>query len=61
MCWWMLISLAKLMAWLEYALGSDAGLTTCPGRMLITIQSSDGDSDLDPPWSVEAHRCHTGL
>ena len=52
---------------LEYllpALGDpllDAGLTTCPGRMLITIQSSDGDSDLDPPWSVEAHRCHTGL
>lgn len=39
----------------------DAGLTTCAGRMLITIQSPDGDSDLDPPWSIEAYRCHAGL
>lgn len=41
--------------------GTSSWPPLCPGRVLITIQSSDGDSGLDPPWSVEAHRCHGGL
>ena len=41
--------------------GLPPGVSLCSGRGLITIQSPGGDSDLDPPWSVEAHRCHDGL